>query len=540
MIRHPLNGLNLLSTASKIIIGTLLLAGIFLRPYWLTAHAMDYNGSLLVSDDTFTATNAFSSGPDIQAWLASKGSVLSVLASDQLGDGANGRTAGQIIFDATHGIFTGGVYGSYAGYSLAHPLVMTLNPQVILATLQKEESLITTKNITDLPPYALRSALGMLCPDTSGCSPDAYGFTKQVIMGAAQLMINFVGSTNCPTFRAGSTVVLDGQNVTFFNAATAALYCYTPHPYVAGTFEGNHNFWYYMNLWFSGVLNSPTTSMRVMIAPDSGSVYAVLPDLSRKWPVRAMTDLAAWNLNQQLEVSTATKLVTIPTGTGSIARLQKGSGQTVYYIEGGLKYHIANEAAFPVWNLSWSELRTIDDSLLDQLATGVPFGNLARSNIRSDVFLITANRKYYIPDALTMANWGFTWDSIDVIPQARIDSYNAGGNLSLFAKSDSSPEIYVIGGGGRMYVPSAKVLLGWGGSFTNLTIYGKEEQAILPAGPTLSLVVMGSSNVVYFIENGQKRHLTSFAKLAEKGSSQADLIKVSDSLLNVLPLGTDL
>jgi hypothetical protein len=64
-----------------------------------------------------------------------------------LGAGANGRSAAQIIYDYTRGQFVGGVYANsnppgYAHYNTSNPLTITVNPQVFLATLQKEQSLI--------------------------------------------------------------------------------------------------------------------------------------------------------------------------------------------------------------------------------------------------------------------------------------------------------------------------------------------------------------------------------------------------------------
>jgi hypothetical protein len=127
-----------------------------------------------------------------------------------------------------------------------------INPQVLLATLQKEESLITG---TSCDSWRYNSAMGYGCPDSGGCNPKYVGFTRQVLWGGWQLKFNkerslgnvewdgdgditYVGlmtqgqrkrCTTCQTFTFDGNATIDGQTIHLDTAATASLYTYTPH-----------------------------------------------------------------------------------------------------------------------------------------------------------------------------------------------------------------------------------------------------------------------------------------------------------------------
>jgi len=143
-------------------------------------------------------------------------------------------------------------------------------PQVLLVTLEKEQSLVTTST-----PSQSRydRAMGFACPDTAPCDSEYFGFYNQVYKSAWQ----FKRYGNPPGTSAFFTWYPVGKysNVRFNpdancgsspvriqNKATAALYYYTPYqPNAAalrnlyGTGDGcsaygNRNFWRLYTDWF--------------------------------------------------------------------------------------------------------------------------------------------------------------------------------------------------------------------------------------------------------------------------------------------------
>ncbi|ROS53038.1 hypothetical protein [Frigoribacterium sp. PhB24] len=150
-----------------------------------------------------------------------------------------------------------------------------INPQVLLVTLQKEQSLV--EGTTARAPSAARldRATGYACPDTAqgGCDPSFAGVYNQLYKSAWQFKrySNPAGTSAYFTwFAPGKTVDIQynpnvscgTKRVTIANQATAALYYYTPYTPNAAALStlngagdscsayGNRNFWVYFTTWF--------------------------------------------------------------------------------------------------------------------------------------------------------------------------------------------------------------------------------------------------------------------------------------------------
>lgn len=232
-----------------------------------SAHAFtpNYNWNDLIDNPTFIDTSTMSAG-DIQTFLSNIGSGLAGYSDVEACDSTIapyythcGQTisAAQIISDASQ------------AYSV--------NPRVILATLEKEQSLVT-----DPTPTASQIDCAMGYNSCSGYS----GFFTQVDNGTWALKYNYEGAFQTATWLAWSPGanypcsspkanfyspgIYPGNNVTFVdaggtseevniaNAATASLYCYTPYvgPYSVTGYSGSYNFVYYYQLWFGSTQTS--------------------------------------------------------------------------------------------------------------------------------------------------------------------------------------------------------------------------------------------------------------------------------------------
>ncbi len=150
-----------------------------------------------------------------------------------------------------------------------------VSQKALIVLLQKEQSLVT-----DDWPWSIqyRSATGYGCPDTAACDSTYYGFFNQVYNAARQFK-RYSIQPELFNYRAGQTRYVQynpnancgGSNIFIENAATAALYNYTPYQpnqaalnnlYGSGdscSAYGNRNFWRMINDWF-GTTNAPTFS----------------------------------------------------------------------------------------------------------------------------------------------------------------------------------------------------------------------------------------------------------------------------------------
>lgn len=158
---------------------------------------------------------------------------------------------------------------SFNGESAAHIIYdvarqYKVNPQVLIALLQKEQGLITDTwpNVN----FQYRSATGFGCPDTAPCDSEYYGLRNQ-IENAAWLFDKVLsgGWTNYPVgwnwVRYSPDASCGGSNVYIENLATSSLYRYTPYQPNAGALAaytgtahcgayGNRNFFIYFSDWF--------------------------------------------------------------------------------------------------------------------------------------------------------------------------------------------------------------------------------------------------------------------------------------------------
>lgn len=121
-----------------------------------------------------------------------------------------------------------------------------LNPLVLLAKLQVEQSLVSRR---DRSARAFDFALGCGCPDGRPCTEKTRGFSLQVRCAAEKLTAYFrelsVRGASRSLWRVGAPrVAACGRTVTPSERATASLYTYTPY-----VLEGRGGNWLFHRLF---------------------------------------------------------------------------------------------------------------------------------------------------------------------------------------------------------------------------------------------------------------------------------------------------
>ena len=210
-----------------------------------TVQAGSFNPHKVISDDDLTDYSRMSAA-GIQNFLEREGGILATYSTTDV-DGVS-RTAAEIVYNTSYRY--------------------RLNPQFLLATIQKESSLVTGSNSS-----LLDWVLGYGVCD--GCSkPSKYkGFAKQLDAAGDKIRNSYLAdlaSDNSTLSGWGvgvSKTTLDGVAITPQNQATAVLYTYTPWlGYYGGdtTVGGNSLFYDVMERFF----------------PNRGSSYLDYPNLS--------------------------------------------------------------------------------------------------------------------------------------------------------------------------------------------------------------------------------------------------------------------
>ena len=196
-----------------------------------------FSASSLLSDADFTDTGALTAA-QIQSYLehpcCGTGSSLATYSQ-------GGKTAAEAISEAA--------------------TASGINPIEFLVRLQVERSLICQPAST----YKIDEALSCGCPDNSSCSSMFAGFDKQVTCAgdAFKKYLTNIKNTGDSGYGWGphkTTVSSDKYKVTPDDAATAALYTYTPWVYNGG----NYLHWQVWNsvtkcLGYKGAATKPET-----------------------------------------------------------------------------------------------------------------------------------------------------------------------------------------------------------------------------------------------------------------------------------------
>ena len=386
-----------------------LVANLFVAPTAnaYTLNSADFDPSYIISDTAFFDDNALTE-EQIQAFLQSKIGTcentrcLNVYKTDTF-------TRPATVIDTSNNVPLCGQYTGATAEPAARIIYKVqrachISAKVILATLQKEQGLVTATAPTKAK---LKIAMGYGCPDTAPCDAQYFGFYNQVYKAASQLKrYTDPASSYWNSKKVGTTVKIGYHPKSFAdpptckkkkvyigNKATHALYLYTPYtPNKAaldnlwGTGDGcssygNRNFWRNYNAWFNlkKELYSRVVSLPTATKTSLGTVVseAGCPETTNTCVINYQTGVVSYSfMANSIQVSfgpigTAYKNAGGPSGAlGVMVGAQEtiSAGGTGYRqrFTNGYIYQAPNAATFIVMN----------DMNTYYLAQGGPTGSL--------------------------------------------------------------------------------------------------------------------------------------------------------------------
>ncbi len=445
------------------------------------ADLSQFNPGNIISDALFYDANAMSSS-EIQAFLDEKiGScrtsrclnILNVSISSR--DRRVSQATGQLVCEAIQG-------GTMRASELIYRVQVAcgISAKVILATLQKEQGLVTSKAPSD---HNLNAAMGQACPDTAPCDPAFSGVGPQIVGGVNQLKIykagRFAKQPGVHYIQYDVDVKCGGTNVNIVNYATAALYNYTPYQPNAASLRagygegdgcssyGNRNFYQYYTDWF-------------------GSTQEAHGDL----------------------VKTA-------------------SAPQIYFLVDGVRRHVQTQEDLAVLMSRLGSVSTISDFRMSRLPLAAPMTRLARDARDGRMYLLQADgTKHHFPSADLVRRYGFAMDDFLALPAVQIDAYISGGAVGDLFRADNGPEVFKWEDNSRRHIFSQ---LAWNQERRSLGDY----VAVLPRGtvnairaaaPLLgagALVKEANSTAVYVAGYSDELiHLPSWALASELGLNE--------------------
>ncbi len=554
----------------------------------------------IISDSLFYDANAMSAA-EIQSFLDSKigtcenGKCLNVLQTAiSSRDAWVSQATGQLVCSAIRG-------GTMPVSELIYRVQVAcgISAKVILVTLQKEQGLTTSSAPSD---WNLRAAMGASCPDTEPCDPSFAGVGPQIVKGVQQLKIykagrfgkqpgaNYIGYN--PNGACG------GTTLNIRNYATAALYNYTPYQpnpaaLAAGwglgdgcSSYGNRNFYNYYTSWFGSV------------SVTNGGLYSVGPDIYLvTGGARYHVTAADWPAYQRAFGTpsgvSASMLQSVTSDGGQATRyLLNPATSVVAYLDGGTLHRFSSCELVAAWGGSCGNgLTTVGAEVFTRLGTGPEMTQYARLAERGLIHRIAGGSLIpYANAAALKADTGARSPYAAVMSAAAVSSYSIArirfAPAALVRASNDSRVYLPVGGGRLLYVPAfglvddlglsrsvtvvpAASLASWSESGTLSPVVSCGGKAYFAASGTLHRLVDGTKlplsdlgsavcdtlrlakdapakafvqvpgqAEIYLLQNGQSRHVTSFAKLIQlAGTSTPRVMSVSADTLGLFPAG---
>jgi hypothetical protein len=351
-----------------------------------------------------------------------------------------------------------------------------INPKVILVLLQKEQSLIEDDSPTqDQLDWATGYAV---CDDCSKSDPTLNrwrGFTKQVNAATLQFIEGYMADIAATGVTAGKygpnkAITIDGTTVIPKNAATAALYAYTPH------LHGNENFAALWQQWFGRDYPSGTL-VQVQGEPDVWLIKG-----GYRQHITSMSALQSrYNPDLIVPIS-GSALTAYPQGADisfpNYSLLQDEQG-TVYLLVDDTLRPIDSHDTFAAIGFSDDEIVAVKNTDISQYAKGSTITK-ATSNPQGKVFRLSTNgvlfyvhdgvRQIVLDQSIIRARFpGITPTSVQ---PAEIEQYQEGPALLLpdgvLVKSAESATVYVISEGLKRPIPSESVFTSYGYNWKNI------------------------------------------------------------------------
>ncbi len=368
-----------------------------------------------------------------------------------------------------------------------------INPKVLLVLLQKEQSLVEDEDPTQKQlDWATGYAICDWCSMNDQTLTRWQGFGKQVNSAAIQFVEGYM--TDIATvgvaagrYGPGVPVTIDGQRVVPANAATAALYAYTPH------LHGNQNFVAIWDRWFGREYPSGT------LIQAYGEPGVWLVERGYRRPITSASALnSRFNANLIVQVSPSL-LTRFPVGTPisfpNYSLLLDETGSISLLVDDSLR-HIESMEVFRAIGFSEDELIKVSKADLAGYKDGEPITSAKTQPIGKLLKLSTSGMVYYVKDGIRHA----LLDSAILqarFPQARpvatepveVEQYSEGAPLLLpdgyLVRSFENPAVYVVSEGELRSINSASIFESYGYDWNDIVFVPQDVLALQPLGEPL-------------------------------------------------------
>ena len=370
--------------------------------------------------------------------------------------------------------------------------VRGISPKVLLVMLQKEQSLVEDDNPSD---SQLDWAMGYAVCDDCSKQDEAIqrwkGFGKQVNSAAMQLNEGYLQDiedygTTQGVYGPGVDVEIDNTIVTPINAATAALYAYTPH------LHGNENFVTIWDRWFS--TNYPTGSL-LQAAGEDGVYYI---EYGYKRAINSWSALLSrFNSDLIIEVNSET-LDNYPDGHAidfpNYSLLQDEDENIYLLVDDTLRPFDSTESFYAL-GFKDDELNQIDNDdveLYDEgsivtSSTSSVTGELVQLSTNGAFFYLQGGfRHAVLTQDIALARFG---EASRIVAPMEVEQYTESNHLLIpdgyLIKVTTDPTVYVVAEGERLPIGSESSFNSFGWQWNDIIDVSQETLALHRLGDSI-------------------------------------------------------
>lgn len=530
-------------------------------------HAVDLSGFSAgnIMSDAVMSNKSTMSEAKIQSFLKSKNSCnntnLSILTWH---DSTRGYIAGKLNGKATkwwynlkNGHFVCMADENFGGKSAANIIYRaaqdySINPQVLIVLLQKEQSLVTDTYPND---HQYAAATGYDCPDTpTGCNSTNAGFERQIRL-AASLFRNVLngGWSNYPVgknyIQYNPASSCGGTNVDIVNRATSSLYRYTPYqPNRAalnagsGTGDscsayGNRNFYLFFTSWFGPTKGTP------FITANDLTIYITGAN-NTYYHVQNRGQLADYGYGRNFSTiqKVSTSKLSSMTYKGELPYSARFEGNDIFAVSsGGLSRFTSRPLYETTYGFTMGSEANLSSTLLPAYGVNDDTTEVLKLSDAAPVFFIQDGKKHHITNRIaysTLGNPAYSTRPSVVLSQAFADTIPDGSPIlttGAIVKATDTAKWYIWDG--------TKLLTLLPEVAKNLTItpsYQTKSAIItqLPVGATTVNRYVKASSGERYILHGNKKYLLSAADVSKLAISESSYISLPQTTLDVFSTAT--
>ena len=336
----------------------------------------------------------------------------------------------------------------------------SINPKVLLVTLQKEQGLIQSVNPT---PYMYRAAMGFGCPDSDPaiCGKVHSGLFNQLYKAAGQLQwygdprgsFTYMKVGRTSNVRYHPNASCGTKPVLIKSIATTALYYYTPYTpndaalkNLYGTGDkcsayGNRNFWRFYTDWFGSTLGGgfllKSASSGTYLIVDNNKYLVTDPDL-----LAAVAPLGPVGTISQEYLNTFAD-------SGELSRVVKSVTGQYYFVEGGKKFTFSSCDLVAQFGLDCAKAVQLTASQLAALANGGSMTTYIPGD-GSSTYLIKDGTKREVLDQASVQAAGLALPALSSVPVKAFKSLPWGApiakNNSLVTNRTTGGKALIVNG----------------------------------------------------------------------------------------------